>query len=366
VLYWLLAPLKDSVSAFNVFRYITVRTALAGITALLIFFLFGPAFVRLLQKFQISQQIRTDGPQSHLAKKGTPSMGGLLLIAAAVVPTLLWGNLGNTYVWLAVWTMTSFGLVGLLDDLIKLRRKRSLGLRTFQKIGLQIVLSAVFAVIVTTIGFAKGPEQGFDLRTYFLFLKTLAPYLGWFYIPWIMLYLVGFSNAVNLADGLDGLAVGLTLISATALTALTYIAGHAVFSRYLYIARVPQAAELTVFGGALTGACLGFLWFNSHPAQLFMGDVGALALGATLAAMALLIKQEFLLFAVAGVFILEALSVLLQVSYFKLSGGKRVFKMAPLHHHFELLGWPEEKVVVRFWILGIIFALFSLATLKLR
>jgi phospho-N-acetylmuramoyl-pentapeptide-transferase len=366
VLYWLLVPLRESVSFFNVFRYITVRTALAGITALFIFFVFGSAFLRLLRKFQIGQEIRSDGPQSHLAKKGTPSMGGLLIIAATVVPTLLWGNLSNIYVWLAMWTITSFGLVGLLDDTIKLRKKQSLGLRPYQKIGLQVLLSAVFAVIVTTIGFARGPAQGFDLHTYFLFLKTLAPYLGWFYIPWMMLYLVGFSNAVNLADGLDGLAIGLTFISASALTALTYIAGHAVFSKYLYVARVPLAAELTVFGGALTGACLGFLWFNSHPAQVFMGDVGALSLGATLAAVALLIKQEFLLFAVAGVFIMEALSVLIQVSYFKLTKGKRVFRMAPLHHHFELLGWPEEKVVIRFWILGIIFALFALATLKLR
>jgi phospho-N-acetylmuramoyl-pentapeptide-transferase len=366
VLYWLLVPLKSTVSFFNVFRYITVRTALAGITALLIFLLFGPMFIRLLRKFQIGQEIRAEGPQSHFSKKGTPSMGGVLIIAATVVPTLLWGNLGNIYVWLAMGTILGFGIVGFFDDYIKIRKKRSLGLKVRQKIGLQILLSAVFAVIVTTIGFAKGPEHGFDLHTYLLFLKTWAPYLGWFYIPWIMFILVGSSNAVNLADGLDGLAIGLTLISATTLTALTYIAGHAVFSKYLYVARVPQAAELTVFGGALTGACLGFLWFNSHPAQVFMGDVGALSLGAALAAMAFLIKQEFLLFAVAGVFILEALSVLLQVSFFKMTKGKRIFRMAPLHHHFELLGWPEEKVVVRFWILGIIFALFALATLKLR
>jgi phospho-N-acetylmuramoyl-pentapeptide-transferase len=366
VLTWLFAPLKSAVPFFNLFRYITVRTALAGITALLIFMVLGPAFIRFLRKFQLSQEIRAEGPKSHLAKKGTPSMGGLLIIAATVVPTLLWGNLGNTYVWLAMWTIVSFGLVGLLDDVIKVRRKRSLGLRPFQKIGLQVLLSAVFGVIVTTLGFAKGVDRGFDLHSYFLFVKTWAPYLGWFYIPWIMFVLVGSSNAVNLADGLDGLAIGLTLISAAALTAVTYIAGHAVFSNYLYVARVPQAAELTVFGGALTGACLGFLWFNSHPAQVFMGDVGALSLGATLAAVAFLIKQEFLLFAVAGVFILEALSVLLQISYFKMTKGKRVFRMAPLHHHFELLGWAEEKVVVRFWILGIIFALFSLTTLKLR
>ncbi len=206
----------------------------------------------------------------------------------------------------------------------------------------------------------------FDLRLSFPFLKQWVPYLGWLYLPWIAFILVGSSNAVNLADGLDGLAIGLSLISATALTALTYVAGHALWSQYLSIVRVPLAAELTVFAGALAGACLGFLWFNCHPAQIFMGDVGALAIGGTLGVIALLIKQEFLLFTVAGVFILEALSVLIQVSYFKLSGGKRVFKMAPLHHHFELSGWPEEKVVVRFWILGIIFALFSLSTLKLR
>jgi phospho-N-acetylmuramoyl-pentapeptide-transferase len=362
VLYWLLAPLKQTVSIFNVFRYITVRTALAGITALLLSFLLGPALIKLLKKHQIGQEIRLDGPQSHHSKKGTPSMGGVLIIGSTLIPTLLWGNLSNVYVWLGMGTMFFFGLIGFLDDYLKIKKKRSLGLIARNKFLFQFILAAIFALIVVALGFSGD----FNLHLSFPFLKKWLPYLGWLYFPWIVFIMVSSSNSVNLADGLDGLAIGLTLISASALTALTYIAGHAVFSNYLYVARVPLAAELTVFGGALTGACLGFLWFNSHPAQVFMGDVGALSLGGTLAAMALLIKQEFLLFAVAGVFILEALSVLVQVSFFKITKGKRVFRMAPLHHHFELLGWPEEKVVVRFWILGIIFALFSLTTLKLR
>jgi phospho-N-acetylmuramoyl-pentapeptide-transferase len=366
VLYWLLVPLRQYWFFFNVFRWITVRTALAGITALFLSLLFGPMLIKFLKKYEIGQEIRLEGPQSHYSKKGTPSMGGILIIGATIVPTLLWGNLENSYVWLGLSTMFFFGLVGFLDDYLKIKKKRSLGLIVRKKLVYQFFLAAVFALIVLYLGFSKGPESGFDLRLYLPFFKKFIPYLGWFYGLWIIFIMVSSSNAVNLADGLDGLAIGLTLISAAALTALTYIAGHAGFSDFLKIASVKQAAELTVFAGALTGACLGFLWFNSHPAQVFMGDVGALSLGGTLAAIAILIKQELLLFTVAGVFILEALSVLLQVGYFKLSGGKRIFKMAPLHHHFELLGWPEEKVVIRFWILGIIFALFSLATLKLR
>ena len=366
MLTWLLVPLRESVSFFNIFRYITVRTALAGITALAFSFLFGPVLIRILRKNQIGQEVRADGPQTHLAKQGTPSMGGLLIIAATVIPTLLWGSLDNAYVWLGMATMILFGLIGFLDDTLKIKKKRSLGLIVRNKLILQVLLAGGCAVLVVLLGLSRGPVNGFDLKLYVPFLKEWTPLLGWGYLPWILFILVGSSNAVNLADGLDGLAIGLTLISAAALTALTYIAGHRVFSQYLNIGRVPQAAELTVFAGALTGACLGFLWFNAHPAQVFMGDVGALSLGGTLGMIAILIKQEFLLFAVAGVFILEEISVLLQVGYFKLSKGKRIFRMAPLHHHFELLGWPEGKVVVRFWILGIIFALFSLATLKLR
>ncbi|HMA53634.1 MAG TPA: phospho-N-acetylmuramoyl-pentapeptide-transferase [Acidobacteriota bacterium] len=362
MLYWLLVPLRSDFFLFNVFRYITVRTAAAGITALVLSFLLGPRLIRLLAKRQIGQEIRADGPKAHYAKKGTPSMGGLLVILCTLVPTLLWGNLSNIYVWVAVLSMVLFGLVGLIDDILKVRRKQSLGLRPGQKMIMQVVLAAVVGLIFIWMS-SRGQ---FSLYLSFPFFKQWVPYLGWLYLPWIMFILVGSSNAVNLADGLDGLAIGLTLISVAALTALTYIAGHALWSQYLSIARVPQAAELTVFVGAFAGSSLGFLWLNCHPAQIFMGDVGALSIGATMAVITLLIKQEFLLFTLAGVFILEAISVLLQVSYFKLSKGKRIFKMAPLHHHFELSGWPEERVVIRFWILGIIFALFSLSTLKLR
>ncbi len=362
MLYWLLVPLRSEFFFFNVVRYITVRTAAAGITALVLSFLLAPRIIRLLERKQIGQEIRADGPKSHYAKKGTPSMGGLIVILCTLVPTLLWGNLANLYVWVAVLSMVLFGLVGLIDDVLKVRRKQSLGLRPGQKIVLQIGLAALVGLVFIWLASANQ----FSLALSVPFFKKFVPFLGWFYLPWIVFILVGSSNAVNLADGLDGLAIGLTLISATALTALTYVAGHADWSRYLNIARVPQAAELTVFVGAFTGACLGFLWFNCHPAKVFMGDVGALSLGGTMAVIALLIKQELLLFTVAGVFILEALSVVLQVSYFKMSKGRRIFKMAPLHHHFELSGWPEEQVVIRFWIMGIIFALFSLSTLKLR
>jgi phospho-N-acetylmuramoyl-pentapeptide-transferase len=362
VLYWLLVPLSGDLFLFNVFRYITVRTAAAGITALLLSFFFGPRLIRVLERRQIGQEIRAEGPKAHYAKKGTPSMGGILIILCTLVPTLLWGNLGNSYVWVAALSMVLFGLVGLVDDVLKVRRKQSLGLRPGQKMALQVGLAAAVGLVFIWM----GSHGQFSLNLMFPFFKKWLPYLGWFYLPWIVFILVGSSNAVNLADGLDGLAIGLTLISASALTALAYIAGNVKWSGYLNIAYVPLAAELTVFAGAFAGACLGFLWFNCHPAQVFMGDVGALSLGGTMAVVALLIKQEFLLFTVAGVFILEALSVLIQVTYFKLSGGKRVFKMAPLHHHFELSGWPEGRVVIRFWILGLIFALFSLSTLKLR
>jgi len=366
VLTWLFASLQKSVSALNLFKYITVRTALAGITALALSLLFGPAVIRFLKRNLIGQEIREDGPQSHFSKKGTPTMGGVLIIGATLIPTLLWGNLENTYVWLAMGTMLAFGLIGFLDDYLKVKKRRSLGLIARNKLILQIAVGAVFGLFVVYLGFSNGADHGFNLRLYLPFLKKGMLDLGWLYAPWALFLLVASSNAVNFTDGLDGLAIGLTTISAAALTALTYIVGHAKFSDYLYIAQVKPAAELTVFGGALTGACLGFMWFNSHPAQVFMGDVGALSLGATLAAIAVLIKQELLLFAVAGVFIIEGASVVLQIGYFKLSGGKRIFRMAPLHHHFELLGWPEEKIVIRFWILGAIFALFSLATLKLR
>jgi len=362
MLYYLLVPLKDYFIIFNVFRYITVRTALAGITALLISLILGPLLIKILKKYQIGEEIRPEGPESHLEKRGTPSMGGILIIGSTIIPAFLWGDLSNTYVRLAMATMLLFGLLGFWDDFLKIIEKKSKGLIIRRKLLFQIALSGVIGLILVYLGLTGE----FNLQLSFPFFKKWAPYLGWLYLPWIMLILVASSNSVNLADGLDGLATGLTLISASAFVALSYVAGHALWSEYLNITRVAPAAELTVFVGAMTGACLGFLWYNCHPAQIFMGNVGALSLGGTIGLISILIKQEFLLFMVAGVFVLEALSVLLQVSYFKLTGGKRIFKMAPLHHHFELIGWSEEKIVMRFWIAGIVFALFSLTVLKLR
>ena len=362
MLYWLLFPLKEHFFFFNVFGYITVRTALSGITALVLCLILGPLIIRILKKKQIGEEIRADGPKSHFDKKGTPSMGGILIIACTIIPTLLWGNLSNTYIWVAMLTMVAFGLLGFWDDYLKIRKKKALGLIMKRKFLIQFILGLAIGVVL----YLMGINEMFSLDLQLPFFKDWVPYLGVFYILWIMIILVASSNAVNLADGLDGLATGMTLVSVAAFTALTYVAGHAIWSQYLDIARVPQAAELTVFAGAMAGSCLGFLWYNSHPAEIFMGDVGALSLGATIGVIAILIKQEFLLFMVAGVFVIEAMSVIIQVGYFKLSGGKRVFKMAPLHHHFELLGWPEEKIVVRFWIAAVIFALFSLTTLKLR
>jgi len=362
MLYYLLVPLRDYFIIFNVFRYITVRTALAGITALLISLILGPLLIKILKKYQIGEEIRPEGPESHLEKRGTPSMGGILIIGSTIIPAFLWGDLSNTYVRLAMATMLLFGLLGFWDDFLKIIEKKSKGLIIRRKLLFQIALSGVIGLILVYLGLTGE----FNLQLSFPFFKKWAPYLGWFYLPWIMFILVASSNSVNLADGLDGLATGLTLISASAFVALSYVAGHALWSEYLNITRVAPAAELTVFVGAMTGACLGFLWYNCHPAQIFMGNVGALSLGGTIGLISILIKQEFLLFMVAGVFVLEALSVLLQVSYFKLTGGKRIFKMAPLHHHFELIGWSEEKIVMRFWIAGIVFALFSLTVLKLR
>jgi len=362
VLYFLLVPLKEHFFFFNVFSYITVRTALAGITALAISLVFGPWLIKMLKKYQIGEEIRPDGPQSHFEKRGTPSMGGILVIGATLIPTLLWGNLRNTYIWLAMFTMFLFGTLGFWDDFLKIKKKKSFGLIFRRKLSLQIIMSGVIGLILIYLGL----QGEFSLHLSFPFFKEWIPYLGWFYLPWIMFILLGSSNSVNLADGLDGLAIGLTFISASAFSALSYVVGRADWSEFLNIPHVPQAAELTVFVGAMSGACLGFLWYNCYPAQIFMGDVGALSLGGTIGIISILIKQEFLLFMVAGVFIIEALSVLLQVAYFKSTGGKRIFKMAPVHHHFELMGWSEEKIVVRFWIAAIIFALFSLATLKLR
>ncbi len=362
MLYWLLVPLKEYISFFNVFRYITVRTFLAASTALLLSLLLGPLLIRLLKKLQIGEEIRDVGPQSHLAKKGTPTMGGFLIIACTLVPTLLWADLTNTYVWLAVVTLVLFGALGFWDDYLQVKKKKPAGLIARTKFICQIILAGVAGIILLYLG-SRGE---FDLRLSVPFFTHFTPYLGFFYFPWIMFIITASSNAVNLADGLDGLAIGLALISVASFTAICYIAGDARWSTYLDIPRVELASELTIFLGAMAGACLGFLWYNCHPAEVFMGDTGSLALGGALGTVAILIKQELLLPIVGGIFVVETLSVILQMGSYKLRRGKRIFRMAPLHHHYELGGTAEPKVTVRFWIIGILLLLLGMSSLKLQ
>jgi phospho-N-acetylmuramoyl-pentapeptide-transferase len=324
--------------------------------------LLGPWMIRKLREFQIGQVIRQEGPQTHRPKAGTPTMGGLLILTASLVPTLLWADLTNVYVWIAVLTTAGYGAIGFADDYLKIVRRSHHGLLPRYKMGNQIVIGAAVGIALLVLA-----HYGlYSTRLIFPFFKRLIPDLGWTYVLFATFVLVSSSNTVNLTDGLDGLAISVFAIAAAAYTALAYVTGHRVFAEYLLLVRFPPAAELTVFGGALVGASLGFLWFNSYPAEIFMGDVGSLALGAALGIIAILIKQELLLPIVGGIFVLEGLSVILQVGYFKATGGKRLFRMAPLHHHFELIGWSEPKVITRFVIVAIIFGLFSLATLKLR
>ena len=361
MLYHLLYPFHTQFGVLNVTRYITFRTAAASLSALAISLLLGPWMVRRLREFQIGQVIRQEGPQSHRAKAGTPTMGGLLILTAALVPTLLWADLTNVYVWIAVLTTAAFGGIGFADDYLKIVRRDHHGLRPRYKVGWQIAVALVVGIVLMVL-----QEQGaYNTRLIFPFFKRLIPDLGWAYLPFAVFVLVAWSNAVNLTDGLDGLAISTFAIAAATFTALAYVTGHRVLADYLLLVRFPESAELTVFCGALVGAALGFLWYNAYPAEIFMGDVGSLALGAAIGTVATLIKQELLLVVVGGVFVLEAVSVVIQVASFKLT-GKRVFRMAPLHHHFELIGWSEPKVIARFVIVGIIFALFSLTTLKLR
>jgi phospho-N-acetylmuramoyl-pentapeptide-transferase len=358
MLYHLLYPLRDQVAAFNVFRYITFRAAGAIVTALLLSWLLGPVFVRTLRRLSVGQNIRDVGPQAHQVKAGTPTMGGLLILFAVLVPTLLWARLDNLYVWLVVGVTAAFGLIGFLDDYKKVRRKQNLGLTARGKFLLQIAAAA-------GLGLALWLIPGFDSTVYLPFFKQRVLPLGIFYIPFVVVVLVGASNAVNLTDGLDGLAIGATIVAAATYAIFSYVAGNFVIARYLQVTFVPGVGETAVFCGALVGAGLGFLWYNSHPAEVFMGDVGSLSLGAGIGTVAVLAKQEIVLVLVGGLFVLEALSVIIQVASFKLT-GRRVFRMSPLHHHFELTGWAEPKVIVRFWILAILFALLSLSTLKLR
>ncbi|MES2394349.1 MAG: phospho-N-acetylmuramoyl-pentapeptide-transferase [Acidobacteriota bacterium] len=378
MLFWLLyQKLFPYFPFFRIFRYVTFRCAFASLTAMLIGLLIGPFVINRLREFQIGQYIREEGPQSQQKKGGTPTMGGVLICISILVPTLLWSNLSDPFVWLVMGSTLAFAAIGFADDYIKVVHKRNLGLTSRQKLLLQFLASGAVAVTLVLleqqgsystrlmVPFAKHmrPNLIFDplLHVPHLWMLAFVPF-----IAFVMLVITFSSNAVNLTDGLDGLAIGCTIIAAGALTVLTYVSGHVVFADYLELQRMPQVSELTIFCGAMVGASIGFLWYNAHPAEIFMGDVGSLMLGGAIATVAVVIKQELLLPFIGGVFIMEAVSVMLQVGSYKLRNGKRIFKMAPLHHHFELMGWSESKVIARFWILALVFALFALTTLKLR
>jgi len=378
MLYFLLyEQLYKYVSPFRVFRYTTFRTAFASLTALFLCIALGPWLINKLRQFQIGQYIREEGPKSHQKKAGTPTMGGVLIIISIVIPTLLWADLRYPSVWAAIAALLGYGWIGFLDDYAKVTKRRNLGLTGKRKLVYQFTMAFAFAAILLVMR-AYGD---FSTAMNIPFLKQFKPSLlvdSLMHNPWtyvfgvapfclfVALVVVFASNAVNLTDGLDGLAIGLMVIAAGALTVLTYAGGNAVFAEYLQLARSARTSELTIFCGSMTGASLGFLWYNAHPAEIFMGDVGSLGLGGAMAVVAIMIKQEILLVFIGGIFILEAVSVILQVGSFKLRGGKRIFKMAPLHHHFEALGWTESKIIARFWIAGLVLALFALTTLKLR
>ncbi len=377
MLYWLLySKLFHYFPPFRIFRYLTFRTAFASLTAMFTGLIIGPLVINRLREFQIGQYIREEGPKAHQKKAGTPTMGGVLIVISVIVPTLLWADLSNPYVWMAVLSTTAFAAIGFADDYTKVVRKRNLGLTARAKLGYQVAVSVLIAVALIAmqdrslystklvVPFFKQfhPDLVIDrlLHNPDLWPLAFLPFIGF-----VVLILVGSTNAVNLTDGLDGLAIGCTLIAAGALTVLTYVSGHATFSTYLELPRMPQVGEMTIFCGAMVGASIGFLWYNAHPAEVFMGDVGSLALGGAIGTVAVIIKQELLLPFIGGVFVIEALSVILQVASYKLR-KKRIFKMAPIHHHFELMGWSESKIIVRFWIASLVFALFALTTLKLR
>ena len=373
---FLLEYLFPVLSPLRVLSYITVRTALAMFTALLIGLVLGPWLIRKLRELQVGQYIREEGPQSHQSKAGTPTMGGLLICVATTVPTLLWADLSNAYVWIALLAMLGFGLIGFIDDYRKVAKKRNLGIGSRTKLLMQVAMTlAIGGVLVflssngayameITLPFFKDIRPDPVIHALTGHPLTL-PFAYTFFFGFLFLVVVGSSNAVNLTDGLDGLAIGLAIICVGALTVLVYLAGHSELSSYLDIPSVPLAGELTVYCGALVGASLAFLWYNAHPAQVFMGDVGSLGLGGTIGTVAILAKQEIVLIFIGAMFVLETLSVIAQVGSFKLT-GKRVFRMAPFHHHFEELGWPESKVIVRFWIAGFVGALLAISTLKLR
>jgi phospho-N-acetylmuramoyl-pentapeptide-transferase len=377
MLYYLLYQvLQRYFSPLNVFRYITVRTVYASLTAMFLTLVFGPWLIRRLRELQIGQFIREEGPQEHKKKAGTPTMGGVLIVMSTAVPTLLWADLTRPFVLVALFALLAFAAIGFVDDYAKVSKQQNLGLSGKKKFSLQVIVSLIVGIALLilskhsaystqlVIPFAKRVHPDLVVHT-FLSYPHLWPLA---YVPFLLFVAVviaGSSNAVNLTDGLDGLAIGCTVIAAGALTVLTYVSSNFRWATYLEIQYIPGVGELTVFCGALVGASLGFLWYNAHPAEIFMGDVGSLSLGGTLGVIAVIIKQEILLFFVGGIFVVEALSVILQVGSFKLR-GKRIFRMAPIHHHFELMGWSESKVIVRFWIAALVFALFALTTLKLR
>jgi phospho-N-acetylmuramoyl-pentapeptide-transferase len=359
MLYHLLYPLHTTLSVFNVFRYITFRTIYASLTAFFICFLLGPWVIRKLSGMQVGQYIRDDGPQSHLSKAGTPTMGGLLIVFSIVTSVLLWSDLTNNFTWIVLLVIIGYGLIGFIDDYLMQIKKRSKGLNVRNKLMLQFGLALITGFLVYT-----SPD--FSTEVTIPFFKRLSPDLGWGYIIFAAFVIVGASNAVNLTDGLDGLAIGPVIVAATTYMIFAYVAGHIKIADYLQINYVVGSGEVTILCGTLAGAGMGFLWFNSYPAQIFMGDVGSLSLGAALGTIAVITKQEILLVLVGGLFVVEALSVIFQVGYFKMTSGQRIFRMAPLHHHFELKGWPEPKVIVRFWIIAIALSLLAMSTLKLR
>ena len=378
MLYWLFYQiLHRYVPAFRIFQYVTIRVALASMTSLFLALVLGPWMIRKLRELSFGQHIREDGPQSHQKKAGTPTMGGLLIMTAIIIPTILWADLTNPYIWIALLGFFGFGAIGFIDDFAKVAKKRNLGLTARQKFWAQVFCAMVIGFLLLWL----HSHQDYSTSINVPFFKQFKPQLlvdswtrnYWTYplafIPFyffIVFVMVGSSNAVNLTDGLDGLAIGLMIIAAGAMTVLTYVSSNKALATYLDLAHLPRSQELTVFCGSMVGASLGFLWYNCHPAEVFMGDVGSLALGGGMGIVAVLIKQEVLLLFIGGVFVAEALSVILQVGSYKLRHGKRIFKMAPIHHHFEALGWAESKVIVRFWVAGLVMALFALTTLKLR
>ncbi|MFT5232792.1 MAG: phospho-N-acetylmuramoyl-pentapeptide-transferase [Candidatus Krumholzibacteriia bacterium] len=360
--YHLLFPLSQQYAIFNVFKYITFRSSYAAVTALLICFLFGDWVIRKLERMQIGETIDSDGPEHHQVKSGTPTMGGVLVLAAIVIPTLLWADLSNRYVLLALLGTVWMGVIGFIDDYLKVVKKRPKGM-----IGrFKLVGQVSYGLILGGILYFGGDGGELVTQTSVPFFKDVLIDWGWFYIPLVILVVTGTSNAVNLSDGLDGLAIGLSALAFAGYAAIAYLTGHAVFADYLNMINLPAAGELTVYCAAVVGASIGFLWFNAHPARIFMGDTGSLALGGALGTVAILVKKEFLLVVIGGVFVVEAVSVMLQVLWYRRTGGRRLFRMAPVHHHFELKGWSETQVVVRFWIIAILLLLVGMSSIKLQ